>query len=265
MIIREIIDRAESKINMQNFFDKNDATKMLLFVLSDPITSSKMSHELFDSFLEFGISLLDGGNPNVQKTIYIYCTNVQHSEIMFRKFHEIISQQIKIIDNENNNKNSGEESKIERANQLTAGIMEKLLRFLQLFTEGHYLELQNYLRFQHNNRNNYDMVGIVIDLLRSYYANMSREYYENIIRCLDTINEFVQGPCSENQLTVVDSKFFEMASGILTREIPEINEKETLSKNDYFKQLSHKHKSKYLHKKELYPWMIVRLKYKVLR
>ena len=41
--------------------------------------------------------------------------------------------------------------------------------------------------------------------------------YDNMIRCLDTLNELVQGPCLENQIAVAESKFFEIASELFTQ------------------------------------------------
>ena len=64
-------------------------------------------------------------------------------------------------------------------------------------------------------------MGSVIDLLKAYCPNpkkpggMPRKNYVNIKRCLETLIEFVQGPCKENQMSLIDGKFFEVAEGIL--------------------------------------------------
>ena len=70
--------------------------------------------------------------------------------------------------------------------------MVNTLRVLQLFTEGHNLELQTYLRHQLYSRNSYDMISQVIELLHVYQANLNEKNYENILRCLETLTEFVQ-------------------------------------------------------------------------
>mmetsp|Transcript_30988 Transcript_30988/g.28188 ORF Transcript_30988/g.28188 Transcript_30988/m.28188 type:complete len:143 (+) Transcript_30988:6059-6487(+) len=105
-------------------------------------------------------------------------------------------------------------------------ILEKVLRFLQLFTEGHNLDLQNYIRFQSNSRSKYNIVEAVIELLRVYYLNLVKGNYENIVKCLDTLTEFVQGPCAENQLALIDGKFFEVAAGLLSKDTEEYEEEE---------------------------------------
>jgi hypothetical protein len=63
---------------------------------------------------------------------------------------------------------------------------------MQLCVEGHYLDLQNYFHQQTNSRNNYDMINIVADLLRAYYYDArTQKMYNNMIKCLDTLSEFV--------------------------------------------------------------------------
>ena len=191
-IFRKLIDTAPNKVEMQNFFDKNDATKMLLSVLSDR-NSSSMEIDLLFEFFEFGISLLEGGNQNVQKAIFKFCTVHTESEVMFAKFHSIIYEQIEYIKKKADQKKEYYTTlELEQSYRLKSIILERLLRFLQLFTEGHYLDLQNYLRHQTNSRNRYNFVEAVTELLKTYYSNLVQANYENIVKCIDTLNEFVQ-------------------------------------------------------------------------
>lgn len=76
------------------------------------------------------------------------------------------------------------------------------------------------LRQQPENRKNYNMVSRVTELLSSYNNNMyystQENIYENIKRTLETLNEFVQGPCPENQQELLDGDtFFEIAYKIM--------------------------------------------------
>lgn len=173
--------------------DKYETTKMFLTVLSDSSTVS-MDPEILNNFLELGIKLLEGGNAKIQKNIYNYCVTFQKSEAIFAKFYAVIvtfSNRLKRI-------NTFEALDIEIVDladeflNLGPKILENTLRLLQLFTEGHFDDLQNYIRFQSNSRNNYDMVSAVTELLRSYLNHMSQANYENIMRCLDTLAEFIQ-------------------------------------------------------------------------
>ena len=49
----------------------------------------------------------------------------------------------------------------------------------------------------------------------TYQDKINRLTFNNIIQCIDTLNEFVQGPCEKNQLNLIDGQFFEIASKIM--------------------------------------------------
>mgnify|MGYP000911866170 FL=1 len=215
--------------------NKEEAMEMILSVLSDP-NNLKIQEELLDTFLKFGIALMEGGNRKVQKTIYDYCVSFPRSEIMFKRLYTLIQNQIDKLKADAqsssedlfDNSRQGtqfflfqlEEENSDDRQDLNEKIVEKILRFLQLFTEGHYLELQNYVRFQKNNFNSYDLVAIITELLLTYSSNMTQKIYENILKCLDTLTEFVQGPCPENQISLIDGKFLEVAYKILSVRLP---------------------------------------------
>lgn len=157
------MDNKKDQKERQDFFDRSGATKMLLSIFSDP-KHMYIDDDLLNQLLQFGISLLDEGNPNVQKTIFNYCTLYPKSEIMFKRFHTILQEQIAYLRDKNiDSKDSAEvfeliEVHSEEDHTIKSKIVENLLRFLQLFTEGHNLSLQNYLRHQTNSRNRYDII-----------------------------------------------------------------------------------------------------------
>lgn len=173
--------------------DRCEGTKMLLTVLSDSSNKS-MDAEILNHFLEFGIKLLEGGNTKIQKNIYHYCITFQRSEVLFSKLHSIIASYSNSLKrNVLSVKTAGDEDgMLDEYSQIGSKLLENTLRLLQLFTEGHYLDLQNYIRYQANSRNNYDLVAAVTELLRSYLNHMNQANYESIMRCLDTLAEFVQ-------------------------------------------------------------------------
>ena len=103
------------------------------------------------------------------------------------------------------------------------------LRFLQLLTENHNLFLQNYLREQTNSRISYNFVNILIEYLSMLleklgdliekYKNLTRYctelYYKRLLFLLDTICEFLQGPCKKNQEYLIDTKVVELFNKIM--------------------------------------------------
>jgi inositol 1,4,5-triphosphate receptor type 1 len=118
--------------------------------------------------------MIEGGNKNVQTTIFNFLSTNNKSEVLFFKFNNIIKKQIEFI--EENFK-----LKHQKGPQIDIGsdplheqeilILYNVLKFLQNCVEGHYLDLQDYFRHQYQSRNNYDMVSSVADLLRAYYYN----------------------------------------------------------------------------------------------
>uniref|UniRef100_A0A3P9IE27 Inositol 1,4,5-trisphosphate receptor n=1 Tax=Oryzias latipes TaxID=8090 RepID=A0A3P9IE27_ORYLA len=89
-------------------------------------------------------------------------------------------------------------------------IMKPILRFLQLLCENHNLDLQNFLRSQ-NNKTNYNLVCETLQFLDimcgsttgglgllGLYINEFNVHL--IIQTLETLTEYCQGPCQENQV-----------------------------------------------------------------
>ncbi|XP_015250029.1 PREDICTED: inositol 1,4,5-trisphosphate receptor type 3 [Cyprinodon variegatus] len=92
-------------------------------------------------------------------------------------------------------------------------IMKPILRFLQLLCENHNNDLQNFLRSQ-NNKTNYNLVCETLQFLDimcgsttgglgllGLYINESNVHL--IIQTLETLTEYCQGPCQENQTCIV--------------------------------------------------------------
>ncbi|KAK2498653.1 hypothetical protein MC885_010406, partial [Smutsia gigantea] len=89
------------------------------------------------------------------------------------------------------------------------GIMQPILRFLQLLCENHNRELQNFLRNQ-NNKTNYNLVCETLQFLDcicgsttgglgllGLYINEKNVVLVN--QTLESLTEYCQGPCHENQ------------------------------------------------------------------
>ncbi|XP_067095628.1 inositol 1,4,5-trisphosphate receptor type 3 isoform X3 [Osmerus mordax] len=92
-------------------------------------------------------------------------------------------------------------------------IMKPILRFLQLLCENHNQDLQNFLRCQ-NNKNNYNLVCETLQFLDimcgsttgglgllGLYINEGN--VDLITQTLETLTEYCQGPCQENQTCIV--------------------------------------------------------------
>lgn len=90
---------------------------------------------------------------------------------------------------------------------------EKTLRVVQLLCEGHNNALQNYLRQQTNSKISYDLVSLMVKLV--LHHKLSNSTYASVLQCVETLTEVVQGPCKENQMVIVTSKFLEWSIDLL--------------------------------------------------
>ncbi|XP_043932426.1 inositol 1,4,5-trisphosphate receptor type 3 [Protopterus annectens] len=92
-------------------------------------------------------------------------------------------------------------------------IMKPILRFLQLLCENHNLDLQNFLRNQ-DNKTNYNLVCETLQFLDIMCGSTTGRLgllglYINennvplIMQTLETLTEYCQGPCNENQTCIV--------------------------------------------------------------
>ncbi|ELW69529.1 Inositol 1,4,5-trisphosphate receptor type 3 [Tupaia chinensis] len=92
-------------------------------------------------------------------------------------------------------------------------IMQPILRFLQLLCENHNRDLQNFLRCQ-NNKTNYNLVCETLQFLDIMCGSttgglgllglyINEDNVGLVMQTLETLTEYCQGPCHENQTCIV--------------------------------------------------------------
>lgn len=110
-------------------------------------------------------------------------------------------------------------------------IMEPILRFLQLLCENHNRDLQNFLRNQ-NNKTNYNLVCETLQFLDMMCGSttgglgllglyINEKNVALIIQTLETLTEYCQGPCHENQTCIVthDSNGIDIITALILNDI----------------------------------------------
>jgi hypothetical protein len=93
------------------------------------------------------------------------------------------------------------------------------------------------------------------------------------MQCFDTLTETIQGPCQDNQIVVIDSKFLDIAYQLLQKESkstrrPGTTREDTSvfpKKLSSLRNLSTGNKPAPAEQQEVTKWMLERLKYKVSR
>ncbi|XP_048259812.1 ryanodine receptor-like isoform X9 [Haliotis rufescens] len=188
--------------------------------------------------IELGISLLRGGNVDVQKKMLQHLKDKK--DVSFFTSVAGLMQQCSVLDLDafertNKAEGLGMSTDVAAADKNDAEFTCKLFRFLQLMCEGHNLEFQNYLRTQAGNTTTVNIIICTVDYLLRLQESIMDFYWhysgkdvidvagkENFCRAIMvakqvfcTLSEYIQGPCSLNQLALAHSRLWDAVGGFL--------------------------------------------------
>ncbi|XP_048064932.1 inositol 1,4,5-trisphosphate receptor type 3 isoform X3 [Megalobrama amblycephala] len=221
---------------LQCRLDKEGGTKLF----TDLITSSK-NEKIFQESIQLAICLLEGGNTEIQNSFYKLMMGDNKSEKFFKVLNDRmknaqmdVKSTISVNVGEMTNKAKddkdletgvvpsfgqyeqqfqAEQQEVETEMGPSVTIMKPILRFLQLLCENHNQDLQNFLRCQ-NNKTNYNLVCETLQFLDIMCGSttgglgllglyINENNVELITQTLETLTEYCQGPCQENQTCIV--------------------------------------------------------------
>ncbi|XP_077408297.1 ryanodine receptor 3 isoform X2 [Vanacampus margaritifer] len=195
--------------------------------------------------LKLGISILNGGNVQVQQKMLDYLK--EKRDAGFFKSLSGLMQSCSALDLnafERQNKAEGlgmvtEEGSIhtERGSKvlLNDEFTKDLFRFLQLLCEGHNGEFQNFLRTQTGNTTTVNIIISTVDYLLRLQESISDFYWyysgKDIIdetgkvnfskalsvakQIFNSLTEYIQGPCIGNQQSLAHSRLWDAVVGFL--------------------------------------------------
>ncbi|KAL3874970.1 hypothetical protein ACJMK2_037916, partial [Sinanodonta woodiana] len=216
--------------------DRGVAEMVLLYISASRGCASPMVTDT----IELGISLLRGGNSDVQKKMLHHLKDKK--DVGFFSSVAGLMQQCSVLDLdafERNNKAEGlgmsSDVSVGEKNLSDAEVTCKLFRLLQLLCEGHNLDFQNYLRTQAGNNTTVNIVICTVDYLLRLQESIMDFYWhysgkdtidqagkDNFCRAImvatqvfRTLTEYIQGPCSLNQLTLAHSRLWDAVGGFL--------------------------------------------------
>uniref|UniRef100_A0A4W6FRX6 Inositol 1,4,5-trisphosphate receptor n=1 Tax=Lates calcarifer TaxID=8187 RepID=A0A4W6FRX6_LATCA len=205
--------------------DREGGTKLF----TDLVMSTK-NDKIFQESIQLAICLLEGGNTEIQNSFYKLMMGDNKSEKFFKVLHDrmkeaqtdikaTVSVNVGEMTHKANEKElenaqpAPEQREVETEMGPAVTIMKPILRFLQLLCENHNQDLQNFLRCQ-NNKTNYNLVCETLQFLDimcgsttgglgllGLYINESNVHL--ITQTLETLTEYCQGPCQENQTCIV--------------------------------------------------------------
>ncbi|KAL4497224.1 hypothetical protein ABPG72_019544 [Tetrahymena utriculariae] len=204
----------EEQSLIQHQFQEQENLNTLISILCNEQTHPS----IFIALINLAIELLGGGNKKIQDGFYEYFLKNSESENFFYKVYSHLSQEISNIRREISlnerikfaNKKIQYCYKNRHFNQTT-----RILRFLQLLTENHNQNLQNYMHTQTGSRTSYDLINIIVQLVETLVENINQNNYDKLVQCFDTLTEFIQGPCKENQIALCEGRFIEIATKLL--------------------------------------------------
>lgn len=199
---------SDHKLREKSFGAMRVALKMMV----DPVHQG-----VLEEVLEVAIALLENGNAHCQKRAFNFLRG-EHGTIFFESIRDLIRLgAVEIKDLIAHHKRveeiraalaGADEQVIQNALPIFSerAQMKDLLRFLQLLCEGHNRNLQNILRTQ-DARRSYDIVTEVAEYVTTLYnSEINGVTVQYAIQALQTLTEFMQGPCKGNQEILASSK-----------------------------------------------------------
>lgn len=182
-----LVHAARETVAVQNLLDVNGASQLVI----DLITRVDDVNVFFEA-VRLGIGLLQGGNGQVQDSMYHQFTTTD-STTFFERLRDKIAACTWDLRGDDEREDASDEHTVAR----------QVLRYLQLLCENHNLQLQNFLREQKNGKNkiSYNLVLCTIRYLDQYGLALyiTEKNIESVVQALCTLTEYCQGPCPENQ------------------------------------------------------------------
>lgn len=236
--------------DLKNELNDRGIVNTIMALLCDTMTSKKT----FLDLINLSCALLDNGDSQIQNSFYSYFTSNPGSHVFFKRLDNYLIQYTLT--------SKGFWSKNIPIYKHKIDDCRLTLRFLQLLCENHNLNLQDYLRHQHKSRHSYNLVTSLVILLEDLLKKCHEYHFHIITQCFDTLTELIQGPCKGNQIAIIDSKFLEIASRLLSfDEKSDSMSKYKLLKEDVISTIGSRDE---LSGNCLKGWMIADIKYKCL-
>ncbi|EDV29875.1 uncharacterized protein TRIADDRAFT_52741 [Trichoplax adhaerens] len=229
-------ERAKRRLDQQQSrLAERNAAQMVLILLTE---SNGVVSPTILSILRLGISLLRGGNQNVQEIMLKYLQSTRN--VNFFTSLAKLTTSCSVLDLDTYERSAKAEILGLGFSDVAAGsaihnieFICSLFRFLQLLCEGHNLKFQDYLRTQAGNTTTVNIIVCTVDYLLRLQESISdfywhysskeiidiqgRENFSKAIRVAKqvfrTLTEYIQGPCVANQFTMSNSRLWDAVGG----------------------------------------------------
>ena len=160
--------------------------------------------KILQAALEFGVQILDGGNPYVQAKFYETLTT-RPSGLFFATCRRFIRTAIEALEATGDIVAASESLIVDEHDEDGFLGFAQLFEFLRLWAENHNLDMQNILREQPQNRKSVNLIEDACALLFALTKDdvalhgMPDDELTDIEAIVNFLVESVQGPCVGNQ------------------------------------------------------------------
>ena len=238
VVMRQIVSNIGASDHLEFSLQKRKRIQKLLEKLTELVVSfitdgDKESSELANEALELGIVLLDSHGGDLRNSfLHRFSEIPTHNPFgplacLLRESKADIAEShitlIALLEGETSDSVSAQTLHLlfpELANKHSRA--QHILRMLQLLCEGHFTPMQNLLRAQRD----FKSENIVKEVLSFLLESTKLEGAINplsihiVTQAFQTLTEFVQGPCRQNQELLILNKVCELANGLLLGELP---------------------------------------------
>lgn len=230
------IEKMKLLFNQGRLADRG-ASEMVLYQIS---ACGGTAGNMIENTLRLGISILRGGNVAVQTAML--ATLKERRDTGFFTSISGLMNSCTVLDLDAFERNTkaeglgvGPDGPAGEKNMHDAEFTSLLFRFIQLTSEGHNNDWQNYLRSQAGNTTTVNLVICTVDYLLRLQESMMDFYWyysrkelidnagkSNLLKAIgvasqvfNTLTEVIQGPCVGNQQTLAHSRLWDAVSGFL--------------------------------------------------
>ena len=194
--------------------------------LAAMLSCTTISHTMQVAAVDCMNQLLDEGNNTVQNQLLTWAREQSDEKFIIQIRNSLVVSRQSIdgmrrilkreIPNTKMNDMVISESLRARINQrYNFQISEKKSRFIQLLCEGHFLEMQDFLRVQAKSQVSINVLESIVAALQSLLKGLNQCTFSLTIQTFATLAEMIQGPCFVNQEFLVSQSLGQVVSQIL--------------------------------------------------
>ena len=164
------------------------------------------------------IALMTNGNVEVQDSLSHYFLS-RNDEALFVTLRNRISAAVQLVREVGSSGQIAQTKSGSSKSESNYHHIREVLRVLQLFSEGHNITMQDYLRSQLDNVVSYNLVKESFTFLCVFLTIHNHNSFTQsiLVQAFNALTEFCQGPCKGNQHQLIKGNIAVQLNGVLAR------------------------------------------------